>query len=77
MDRQDKWRVRGLSLPEDMIKALDGISTRRIQNGIAGHTLDTVLSASSVGYQRGRGPELVWMQSDRPRTIDLIPDFRQ
>ena len=58
--------VRGLSLLEELLKAPDSIMTRRVAEVLHRTPLDSVLSASNVGYQRGRSAALV---------LDVTQDF--
>ena len=51
--------VRGISLLEEIMKALEAIVANRIEAAMASLPLGAVLSSSNVGFQKGRGAELV------------------
>ena len=51
--------LRGLSLLEELLKAVEATLTRRLEATIRSHPQGRVLASSNVGFQKGRGAILV------------------
>ncbi len=58
--------LRGISLLEELLKAVEAVVTRRLEESIHAHPPGRVLSESNVGFQKGRGSTLV---------LDVLADF--
>ena len=50
--------LRGLSLLEELLKAVEATLTRRLEATIRSHPQGRVLASSNVGFQKGRGASL-------------------